>query len=222
MGSFPRSPRQLSVVYDYLLSPGSVFLASSQDDGPLAPSAGHEDGAEEAVYRPQSEADYAAFCTRLLALELDILTSLSFNSRVVLPHPLAVTYLQALDFLSQPKEVFSLRVMRHLNTALLSPQLLYLTHQPHALATAAIYSAAREVGAKMPACPWWEVFDVDREELGFLVVSMTSLDGWFRKRKEDLWPVLGGGMPTREAVRAEMRKRGLPPASTADEDEDEK
>lgn len=86
--------------------------------------------------------------------------------------------------------------------------MLYLTHQPHALATAAIYNAARDVGAKMPDCEWWEVFDVDREELGFLVVGMRSVDGWFRQRKDDA-PHLFSGMVTRKLVEEEMKKRGL-------------
>lgn len=41
-----------------------------------------------------------------------------------------------------------------------------------------MYLAAREVGVKLPAGEWWEVFDVEREELGFLVVGMGSLEGW--------------------------------------------
>lgn len=86
--------------------------------------------------------------------------------------------------------------------------MLYLTHQPHALATAAIYNAARDVGAKMPDCEWWEVFDVDREELGFLVVGMRSVEGWFRQRKADA-PQLFSGMVTRRLVEEEMGRRGL-------------
>jgi len=41
---------------------------------------------------------------------------------------------------------------------------------------AAIYLAARETGINLPDEPWWEVFDVDREELGFLVVALTSME----------------------------------------------
>jgi hypothetical protein len=52
--------------------------------------------------------------------------------------------------------------------------MLYLTHQPNALATAAVYLAARQVGVNLPEVEWWEVFDVGREELGFLVVAMQS------------------------------------------------
>ena len=61
---------------------------------------------------------------------------------------------------------------------------MYLTHQPSSLATAAIYLAAKEVGVKLPAEEWWEVFDTDREELGFLVVAMISMEGFVRVEAE--------------------------------------
>lgn len=76
------------------------------------------------------------------------------------------------------------------------------------LAVAAIYAAAKDLGAKMPECAWWEVFDVDREELGFLVVGMRSLEGWVRKVQLD-FEGLGTGMMARKEIEAEMKKRGL-------------
>ena len=80
-------------------------------------------------------------------------------------------------------------VLEYLNAGLLSPQLLYLTHQPNALAVGAIYLAAREAGVKLVEQNWWEVFDVDREDLGFLVLSYGSManfaeaemEKWMRK-----------------------------------------
>ena len=90
------------------------------------------------------------------------------------------------------------RAIAHLNTALLSPQFLYLTHQPYALATAAIYLAAREVGVKLPGNEWWEVFDVDREELGFLVVAMMSMQA--RARGMRFSPNPCRGDPTSQTV----------------------
>ena len=156
-----------------------------------------------------SEGAYASAHARLLALEGRVLSALGFDTHVALPHGLAVTYLQALDFFDRPREAIAGRAVAHLNAALLSPQLLYLTHQPHALAVAAAYAAARDAAAKMPECPWWEVFDVDREELGFLVVAMRSVEPWVRKLNEDFGGVLGAGTVTREWVEAEMRKRGL-------------
>lgn len=65
--------------------------------------------------------------------------------------------------------------------------MLYLTHQPSSLATAAIYLAARETGVKMPDFEWWEVFDCEREELGFLVVGMRSLEGLIKSFEEKEW-----------------------------------
>lgn len=131
---------------------------------------------------------------------------------MALPHGLAVTYLQALDFCGDASRTkITRRVIAYLNTALLSPQLLYLTHQPNALAVAAIYSAARdaEISAKMPECPWWEVFDVDREELGFLVVGMRSVEGLVRKLQGELKGFTESGMITRDDINAEMKSRGL-------------
>ncbi|KAI2469356.1 cyclin-like protein [Annulohypoxylon bovei var. microspora] len=203
LGAHPCPPRDVCNVYAYLLSPSSPLFRGRRAPDPKDP-----DGDRDPSSHYLSESAYAASRARILALEARILYSLSFDTHVALPHPLAVTYLQALDFLSAPRTRIAARSVAYLNTALLSPQLLYLTHQPHALAVAAIYAAARDVGAKMPECAWWEVFDVDREELGFLVVGMRSLEGWARKQR-DVHEELGRGMVTRAFVEEEMRKRGL-------------
>lgn len=76
--------------------------------------------------------------------------------------------------------------------------MLYLTHQPCALATAAVYLAARDEGVRLPEVEWWEVFDCEREELGFLVVGMGSLKG-IAEREIQRWE--GRGMITRDDVR---------------------
>lgn len=99
------------------------------------------------------------------------------------------------------------RAVEYLNSALLSPQMLYLTHQPCALATAALYLAAREKGCKLPDAEWWEVFDCEREELGFLVVAMGSLEGVVR-REIERWGK-GKGMIMREDVRGELKRLGI-------------
>ncbi|KAI0888894.1 cyclin-like protein [Annulohypoxylon maeteangense] len=202
LSAHPCPPRDVCNVYAYLLSPSSPLFRS-----PSNPSTTSDKDRDPSSYY-LSESAYTTFRTRILSLEARILYSLSFDTHVALPHPLAVTYLQALDFLSAPKTEIAGRAVAYLNTALLSPQLLYLTHQPNALAVAAIYAAARDVGAKMPECAWWEVFDVEREELGFLVVGMRSLEGWARKQR-DGFEELGKGMVTRAFVEGEMRKRGL-------------
>ena len=86
--------------------------------------------------------------------------------------------------------------------------MLYLTHQPPQLATAAIYLAAREVGIKLPEVEWWEVFDTEREELGFLCVGMLSVEG-FARREEESWEERGGRVPMgAEGVVGELKRRG--------------
>ncbi|UKZ73781.1 hypothetical protein TrVFT333_001433 [Trichoderma virens FT-333] len=196
LGPLPRSPRDVSNVYAYLSSANSALFPTGElpKDDPRT------------YY--QTEADYYAFQQRMLGLEARILQSLSFDTHVSLPHPLAITYLQTLDFLSQSRTTVSLRTIQYLNTALLSPQMLYVTHQPNALATAAIYNAARDLGAKMPEHEWWEVFDVDREELGFLVVAMRSVEGWMQKLRDD-FPSFGSKMLKRSMVEDELHRRGL-------------
>lgn len=198
LGSRPRSPRDISNVYAYLLSSSSSFMRSKRAQPPV----------EDPWSYYLSDADYFAFHNRVLALEARILYTLSFDTHLALPHPLAVTYLQTMDFCNQPKQSISRRTVEYLNTALLSPQLLYLTHQPNMLAVAAIYNAAKDVGAKMPECEWWEVFDVEREELGFLVVAMRSLEGWVMKQHEQ-FPWMVEGMVTRKAAQAELLARGI-------------
>jgi len=198
MGPYPQSPRNVSNVFSYLLSSSSSFFLPSSAPPPANNPSSYY----------LSDAAYQAFHDRILACEARILYALSFDTHVSLPHPLAITYLQALDFLGMRKETISKRVVAYLNTALLSPQVLYLTSQPNALAVAAIYNAAKDVGAKMPESEWWEVFDVDREELGFLVVGMRSVDGWARKMREDL-PAMAQGMINRRAIEEELKRRGI-------------
>jgi hypothetical protein len=175
----PQSPRSVLNVYAYLLSEDSAFISLFRDNA-------------EAKVEPElyylSEGSYQSLRNTLLSTESLILRSLSFTTRVSLPHHLALTYLQTLGALpsvaTPTSTALAQRTLAHLNTALLSPQLLYLTHQPPALAVAAIYLAAKEVGVKLVRTDWWEVFDVDREELGFLVVGMGSMVGWAEAEKQ--------------------------------------
>ena len=204
LSSHPTTPRDLCNVYAYLLSPLSPLFRPSAADPPSTTP-------DKTLYY-LSEPGYSEAHARILALESRILCALSFDTHVALPHGLAVTYLKALDFLGvSPPAPLAQRVVGYLNTALLSPQLLYLTHQPSALAVAAIYNAAKDLGAKMPECAWWEVFDVDREELGFLVVGMRSVEGAVRAgREKDISAELHeGNMITRAGIETEMRKRGM-------------
>ncbi|KAJ5689419.1 hypothetical protein N7462_003811 [Penicillium macrosclerotiorum] len=172
----PTSPRSVLNVYTLLLSlKASPLWFVNPNGAPAQPPSPD-------VYI-LSEGGYQADRLVLLRIESIILRTLGFDTHVALPHTIALTYLQTLGV---AKPAVSRRVIEHLNAALLSPQLLYVTHQPNALAVAAIYLAAREEGIKLVDGEWWEVFDVDREELGFLVVGMRSTEG-FMRRETEVW-----------------------------------
>lgn len=153
-----------------------------------------------------SEGTYERRRASLFETEQRILKTLGFQVQANLPYTLCITYMQALDVFTHPRvSELAKRAMAHLNTALLSPQLLYLTHQPQKLATAAIYLAAREAGIKLPEVEWWEAFDTDREELGFLCVAFLSTEG-FAEQEREKWA--GRRVPLSvEEVDAEMKKR---------------
>lgn len=177
---YPLSPRSIINVYALLCSPHSSPLPFI---GPPTTTTTNPDPDPKIHF--VSEGTYQHRRTALFTHENHILASLAFDTKVTLPYTLSLTYLSALSALNTP---LSERVLAHLNAALLSPQLLYLTHQPSALAVAAIYLAARETGVALvdEEVPWWEAFDVGREELGFLVLSLGSIRGFVDAYKEGL------------------------------------
>ncbi|RMZ10594.1 hypothetical protein D0862_03215 [Hortaea werneckii] len=169
----PISARQVLTVLSYLASTNGDFSLAAKSDGDLSSAEWHITQGQYEVKRDQ-----------LYLAESEVLRVLGFQTHVALPYTLCINYLQTLEVFHGPEgSAVAKRAFAHLNSALLSPQLLYLTHQPSAIATAAIYLAAREVDAKLPEVEWWEVFDVDREELGFLVVALLSLEGFALERK---------------------------------------
>jgi cyclin L len=155
-----------------------------------------------------SDGTHYARQTRLIFTEAEILKTLGFDTTVVLPYTLCITYLQTLDVFQiegrGTASKLTKRAFALLNSSLHNPQLVYLTHQPAELACAAIYLAAREVGVKLPEEEWWEVFDTDRETLGFLVVAMRSMEGFVSAEKEK-W--IGSiGPVTKEVVERMMKE----------------
>lgn len=193
LSAYPKSARSLVNVYAFL------------DAFPLPPmNTEPEEGKAEMYY--VSEGIYESRRAALFETEQRILKTLGFQVHANLPYTLCITYMQALDIFTHPRvSELAKRAIAHLNTALLSPQLLYLTHQPPGLATAAIYFAAREAGIKLPEVEWWKVFDTNREELGFLCVGFLSIEGFAEKEKAR-WA--GRRVPlTVEEVTAEMKRR---------------
>lgn len=174
LSAYPKSPRSVVNVYAFLDTLPSLHM--EPESLPDTPSA-------EDFY--VSEGTYQSRKAELFEVEQRLLKVLGFQVHIALPYTLCITYLQALDVFSHPRAPeLAKRAFAHMNTALLSPQLLYLTHQPPSIATAAIYLAAKEVGIKLPDVEWWEVFDTDREELGFLVVAMLSVEGFAEEVRE--------------------------------------
>lgn len=175
---YPLSPRSIINVYAVLCSPTSSPLSWIN---PAADTLAEPPNPSTYFV---SEGTYQIRRDQLFAAERQILIDLGFDTKVVLPYTLALTYLQVL---SSKDSDLTAKVLAHLNTALLSPQVLYLSHQPHELAVAAIYLAAREheVALVDGEVAWWEVFDVGREELGFLVLSLSSIEGFVRSTKDD-------------------------------------
>ncbi|KAL2813265.1 cyclin-like protein [Aspergillus granulosus] len=192
----PTSPRSILNVYTFLLSKEASPLWFVNPKGsPKEPVPEH--------YH-LTEGGYQAQRQVLLRIESVILRTLGFNTHVALPHTITLTYLQTLGVASP---TVARRAFEHLNSSLLSPQLLYVTHQPNALAVASIYLAARENGVKLVDGEWWEVFDVDREDLGFLVVAMQSMEGFARAESEK-WK--GRMLPLdTEEVDAEIERRRM-------------
>lgn len=197
----PQAPRSVLNAYAYLtssVSPLRSTLNSALSEKP-DPKSYHV-----------SEGEYISRRSSLLQSESIVLRAIAFSTQVKAPHTLALTYLQTLSVLPNPptdkSKALARRTLEYLNTALLSPQLLYLTHQPNGLAIAAIYLAAREVGQKLAAGEWWEVFDVDREELGFLVVGLGSVEGWVKKEMAERGEE-GRLMVSVKEVEEELEKR---------------
>ncbi|KAJ4305446.1 hypothetical protein N0V90_000977 [Kalmusia sp. IMI 367209] len=193
LSAYPKSPRSIVNVYAYLDTLPSASPTPEQ----------LQQGKADQYY--VSEGMFQTRRIELFETEQRILKVLGFQVHVSLPYTFCITYLQALDVFSHPRATeLAKRAIAYLNTALLSPQLLYLTHQPPSLATAAIYLAAKEVGIKLPNVEWWEAFDTDREELGFLVVGMLSVES-FAEEEQVKWK--GRKVPmTVEELEAERKR----------------
>ena len=185
----PTKPRSIINVTTYLLKTPSP--------SPVSPK--HGGGTTAAADPEQFYVDenlYFQHRTRLLEIETQILKAVGYQTHTALPYTLVINYAQTLECLDKP---LLKRSFGYLTDALLSPSLVYLTHQPNALAVAALYLAARDEGVKLPES-WWDIFDAEREDLGFLVAVMRGV-GSFVGEQVKTWrddigaiPWEGGGL----------------------------
>jgi hypothetical protein len=206
LSSFPQSPRNVINAFEVVISTPSLLQLGTKLESP---------GYDAYIV---SEGTYIARRNVMMKMEARILHTCGFQTHVALPYTLVVNYLQALDALKGAKgEKAVARAFQHLNSALLSSQLLYLTFQPSALATAAIYLASRESGVRLPEVEWWEVFDVDREELGFLVVAMCSMPG-FVEAEKNTWSTQGPPLTIADLEKELARRRNEDTLNTEDSD----
>lgn len=169
----PTLGRKLHNIYQYLLSPTISPLAhvnpSSNSPNPIP---------TDPSQLPYPFTSPSTLHLSLLNHEPGLLKTLNYTLTTPTPHALALTYISTLSLPTTTLvKTLTISTLQNLNLALLSPQLLYLTHQPFALAVAAIYLAAKDEGIEVVGedVEWWEVWDVEREELGFLVLSLVSM-----------------------------------------------
>jgi hypothetical protein len=179
----PTKARDIINVTTYLLNvPTTLPVSPARPAGPESPTPPERYHVTEQTYFNQR--------TRFLAVEMEILKACGFQTHLSLPYTLCINYIQTLSVLSP--EIVK-RSFGYLTDALLSPRLLYLTHQPNSLAVAAAYLGARECGVKLPA-GWWDIFDCEWEELRFLAVGMKSVEE-FVKDQITLWKGKTPGIP---------------------------
>ncbi|KAK6504411.1 hypothetical protein TWF506_002610 [Arthrobotrys conoides] len=201
----PQKPRDIINIFKYLLSPASPLHPPHLLPKLPENEEGTKKRSQKNLYYV-SEGDYTALKSLLLSTEAKILRALGFNTTVNLPYSLAFNYLQSLGVLSststpsspsppsnpsnplQHSKLIS-TTFAYLTDLLCSPSQVYLTHHPHELAVAGIYLAARDHGVKLPE-RWWEVWDVERETLGFLVVVLRG--GTYGHDGKKVWIVEEG------------------------------
>ncbi|KAK9479425.1 cyclin-like protein [Lipomyces japonicus] len=103
--------------------------------------------------------------------ELQVLTSLAFDTHVVSPHALCLQYIDAIKIDARNEQDVTQRAWNYLNDALRTR--IYILHQPHAVAITAIWLAARELNVELlDGQKWWEAFDVDTEDMGHILLLL--------------------------------------------------
>jgi len=193
----PTKPRSIINVTTYILRMPSPSPVSPKHDGKTAAANPEQFYVDENLYFQHR--------TRLLDIETQILKAVGYQTHTALPYTLVVNYAQTLECLDKP---LLKRSFGYLTDALLSPSLVYLTHQPNALAVAALYLAARDESVKLPES-WWDIFDVEREDLGFLVAVMRGV-GSFVGEQVKAWRDDIGVIPWEASdLEAEMDRRRI-------------
>ncbi|KAK9381680.1 uncharacterized protein V2V93DRAFT_367575 [Kockiozyma suomiensis] len=104
--------------------------------------------------------------------ELQILTTLAFDTHVVVPYSLCLEYLSALKISDvSDREILANRAWGYLNDSMKVK--ISILHQPNAIAVTALWLAAREADIEiLEGERWWMIFDVDTEDMGHIVLLL--------------------------------------------------
>jgi len=170
----PVRMRDLINVYDLLLQRAAHTVASTSASSQHRPS--------EFKYTPMSYFGSTFYDLKeaLVVSEMQILKRLGFDVQVVLPYGTLVNYMRLLG-LTNRNEAVSM-AWGYLNDALQTP--VYALYPVPTVVSAAILLTTRQLGVSLPSSPdncWWELFDVDWEDLWSVCGHIMRL---YRERTE--------------------------------------
>ncbi|KAG5440029.1 hypothetical protein PCK2_000637 [Pneumocystis canis] len=124
--------------------------------------------------------DQIFYTTRdqILVAEITLLSSLGFDTFVELPYALAIHYLQILDLIHHT--AISQKVWSYINDALCTT--LPCIQTAPSIAVGCIFMATRDEKIQLPSA-WWEIFDVEVEDIEYIAACITSFYIQEEKRK---------------------------------------
>jgi len=171
----PVRMRDLINVYDLLLQRAAHTVASASESSQRRPS--------EFKYTPMSYFGNTFYDLKeaLVVSEMQILKRLGFDVQVVLPYGTLVNYMRLLALTSRNEAVST--AWGYLNDALQTP--VYALYPVPTVVSAAILLTTRQLDISLPSSPencWWELFDVDWEDLWSVCGQIMRL---YRERTAD-------------------------------------
>mmetsp|Transcript_90091 Transcript_90091/g.160440 ORF Transcript_90091/g.160440 Transcript_90091/m.160440 type:complete len:417 (+) Transcript_90091:30-1280(+) len=136
-----------------------------------------EDGTSTYAGKPTPGLDYtqrefADVKKEVLNAERAMLRELGFEVKLLLDHPHRYV-LEYLDLLNRPAKLTQ-KAWSYANDSLQTS--LCCSHQPHEIAAASLFLAARSTGLKLPSKPaWWEVLGAETKEAERIAKTIMAL-----------------------------------------------
>ncbi|KAK9462229.1 cyclin-like protein [Lipomyces oligophaga] len=124
---------------------------------------------DQYTFPPEFDATIGLRFNRIVSTETAVLATLGFDTKVVLPFNILCTYL---DYIQLPCHSLILKTAwGYINDSLRSQ--ICILHQPITIAVTCLWIAAREHDVVvLENRPWWQVFDVDSEDMGHLLLLL--------------------------------------------------